>query len=100
MKCLLLTNTEPIAINLFAHGPNIVWVSDAAGSQAKYLGVFNVGEQQDGGIDVRWKDLGISDECTLRDLWAKKDIGKMQGGYRFKLAPHASGLYRVTNSSR
>ena len=36
------------------------------------------------------------DECLLRDLWQKKDVGVVEKGYTFRLAPHASGVYRVT----
>ncbi len=40
-------------------------------------------------------DLGLMGECSVRDLWAKKDIGKAKGEYTFEIGPHASGLYRI-----
>ena len=99
----LLDNDEVIAVDqkaahsrqLFPRGDQIAWISDAEGSDAKYLAVFNVGDQAPAEIRVEWKDLGLPPRCALRDLWEKKDLGTVQGGYTFQLAPHASGLYRV-----
>ncbi|MGB7719147.1 MAG: glycoside hydrolase family 27 protein [Bryobacteraceae bacterium] len=97
----LLTNDEVLAADqnatrsrqLFQRGDQIAWTSDAAG--AKYLAVFNVGNQALLEIRVDWAELGLPGTSSLRDLWQKKDLGRVKDGYTFKLPPHGSGLYRV-----
>ncbi len=100
----LLDNDEVTAVDqksvrsrqFFAHGDQIAWTSDIPGSKSKYLAVFNVGDQGPAEIRVEWKELGLPANCAIRDLWARKDRGKARDGYTFQIAPHASGLYRLT----
>lgn len=99
----LISNDEVLNVSqhatnshqLFDRTPQVAWISDAERSQAKYLAVFNVGDQGTTEIHVDWKELGLSGVRHVRDLWAKKNLGKAQTGYTFKIGPHASGLYRV-----
>ncbi len=63
----LISNDEVLQVNqhasnshqLFASGAQIAWVSHASDSQAKYLAVFNVGNQGAERIRVQWKRSGI-----------------------------------------
>jgi hypothetical protein len=99
----LLTNDEVLAAGqnatrsrqLFQRGDQIAWTSDAAAPGAKYLAVFNVGDQAPLEIRVNWSELGLPATCAVRDLWEKKDLGTVKDGYTFKIPPHGSGLYRV-----
>ena len=96
----LLTNGEALAVNqtgahgypFWQSGDRVAWVADAA--DGKYLAVFNSGERAES-IRVDWGALGLPARCVLRDLWSKRDVGAMDDGYSFRLAPHASGLYAV-----
>ena len=98
----LLTNDEVLAVDqagahgypFWQSGEQVAWVADGADGKEKYLGVFNAGERARP-IRVDWGALKLPERCTLRDLWAKKDVEAAAGGYTFQLAPHASGLYRV-----
>jgi hypothetical protein len=54
-----------------------------------------VGEQAPLEIRVNWAELGLRATCTLRDLWEKKDLGRVKDGYTFKIPPHGSGVYGV-----
>jgi hypothetical protein len=100
----LITNDEVLEVNqkgahgaAFAEGgPSVVWTADAVGSNARYVAVFNVGDRE--AIDIRldWPALKLPETCLLRDLWARKDLGTVRGGYTFRVAPHASGLFKVT----
>jgi hypothetical protein len=100
----LITNDEVLNVNqkaaaskeLFTRGDQVAWVAELPGSNAKYLAVFNTGDTNPEQIKVTWSDLGLSGECAIRDLWAKKDTGKTSDGQTFTVAPHASGLYRIT----
>jgi hypothetical protein len=46
-------------------------------------------------VRVEWKDLGLSGVVTVRDLWERKTLGKFEGGFSMKLAPHASAMLLV-----
>ena len=67
---------------------------------AKYVAVFNVGDRGPLGIRVDWPALGLPAKCALRDLWERKDVGAIEGGYTFQVQPHGSGLYKVGEKSR
>ena len=100
----LITNDEVLAVNqrglhgaAFAEGgASVIWTADEVGGKAKYLAVFNVGDRQAIDIRVDWQSLALPARCTLRDLWERKDVGDIDGGYTFRVAPHASGLYKLT----
>jgi len=99
----LITNDEVLAADQHgAHGSafaeggdSVVWTADGAEPDTKYVAVFNVGNA--GQIDIRleWAALKLPGTCVLRDLWARKDVGTVRGGYTFRVGPHGSGLYKV-----
>ena len=99
----LLTNEEVLAVDqkgshgypFWQSGSQVAWIADGANANEKYLGVFNTGERA-GELRVDWGALKLPERCTLRDLWKQEDVPASGGGYRFALAPHASGLYRVS----
>jgi len=99
----LVTNDEVLAVDqkgshgreVFSSGSARIWAADAPSGGAKYVGVFNVGER-DQEIRIQWPELGLPEACAVRDLWERKDMGAIRGGNTFHLAPHASGLYKVT----
>ena len=99
----LLSNDEVLAVDqkgahgypFWQSGAQVAWTADGASPRERYLGVFNAGERP-ANIRVDWGALKLPGQCALRDLWQKKDLGTMAGGYTFALAPHASGLYRLT----
>jgi hypothetical protein len=100
----LLTNDEVLEVNqratasrqLFARENQVAWTAEIAGSPAKYLAVFHIGDAGEEEIRVNWSDLGLSGDCAVRDLWAKKDLGTFPEGRSFSLAPHSSAIYRLT----
>jgi hypothetical protein len=100
----LISNDEVLAVNqkasasreLFTRGDQVAWVAEAPGSPAKYLAVFNTGDGGEEQIRVNWSELGLSGDCAVRDLWAKKDTGRVAAGQSFRVAPHASAFYRIT----
>jgi hypothetical protein len=100
----LITNDEVLAVNqkagaskeLFARGGQVAWVAESPGSAAKYVAVFNTGDDKEERILVSWAELGLSGDCTVRDLWGRKDVGMAANGQTFAVAPHASAFYRIT----
>jgi alpha-galactosidase len=99
----LITNDEVLAVNqqgarghaVAEGGDSVVWAADAAGPDAKYFAVFNVGDSKTAEIRVDWAALSMPAKCVLRDLWERKDLGTIAEGYTFRVQPHASGLYRL-----
>jgi hypothetical protein len=99
----LMTNDEVLAADqhgahggAFAEGGDgVVWTADAAGAGEKYVAAFNVGEAGPIDIRVEWAALKLPERCVLRDLWERKDIGTIRGGYTFRVGPHGSGIYKV-----
>ena len=99
----LVSNDEVLAADqhgahggAFAEGgDSVVWTADSVGADEKYVAVFNVGEA--GPIDIRvdWAALKLPERCVLRDLWERKDIGTIPGGYTFRVRPHGSGIYKI-----
>ena len=99
----LLTNDEVLSVDqhgdggrpIAESGDSVIWAA-GAGTGAKYLAVFNVGDGKPIDVRVDWRALKLPAKCRLRDLWEPKDLGIIEGGYRFNVAPHASGLYKLT----
>ena len=99
----LLTNDEVLAADQQgAHPRSIsggdfpVWSSELPGSRSRYLAIFNL---TDGGTiekQVVWKDLGLSGTCAVRDLWEKKDLGRMSDGFTAHVPPHGVVMVKVT----
>ncbi len=100
----ILTNRDVIAVDqdpkgIEAHrisqeGPLEVWVKQlSGGSQA--VGLFNRGEGP-GRMSVRFEDLGISGPVKVRDLWAHKNLGTLQGSYSAEVPRHGVVMIKVT----
>ena len=99
----LISNDEVLAVDqhgshggAFAEGSDsVVWTADGPSGNEKYVAVFNVGDSRPIDVRVDWAALKLPERCLLRDLWERKDIGAVSGGYAFRVLPHRSGLYRV-----
>jgi alpha-galactosidase len=100
----MISNDEVLAVDqqasaskeLFTRGNQVAWVAEMPGSASKYLAVFNIGDSGEEQVTVNWSELGLPPECSVRDLWEKKELGAVTGGQSFKVAPHASAFYKIT----
>jgi alpha-galactosidase len=101
----ILTNKEVIAVNqdpLGMQGRRVrkagdldIWAKQLKdGSRAVIL--FNRGEA-DADMSVSWEDLGYPAHLSanVRDLWQKKDLGKLTGSFTAKVAPHGVVMVKV-----
>jgi len=99
----LITNDEVLAVDqkasasreLSSHDNQVAWVAEMANSPAKYLALFNTADTGEAEIEVKWTDLELHGACTVRDIWAKKDLGRKTDAMTFQIAPHAAGYYRI-----
>jgi alpha-galactosidase len=102
----ILTNKEVIAVNqdpLGMEGRRVkekgdldVWARQLKdGSRAVVL--FNRGSAETE-MSVSWEELGYPAHLTaqVRDLWQKKDLGKVSGGFSAKVASHGVVMVKVT----
>ncbi len=102
----ILTNKEVIAVDqdslgmegrrVRKNGDSEVWAKQLKdGSRA--IALLNRGAS-DADISVSWEDLGYPAHLSgaVRDLWAKKDLGKFTGTFSAKVPSHGVAMLRVT----
>jgi len=99
----LLTNKEVIEVDqhstnnrqLFSKDSTVAWIADGMNenSAAKYIALFNTGiKTRD--VSVDFEQLKISGEIIVRDLWVKKDIGKLKE-IKASIGSHGAVLYKL-----
>jgi alpha-galactosidase len=99
----LLTNPEVIAVDqdpagLQGHrvsqeGPLEVWVKPLADG-SKAVGLFNR-SQSAAPVVVYFRDIGVSGTATVRDLWARRDLGSFPDSFSANVPKHGVVLIRV-----
>jgi len=107
MTLKLLTNNEALAVNqksinnheLRATDNEIIWVADDPETGAKYVAMFNVGDDVPRQIMIKWDELDIFGEQNVRDLWQKKNIDKFNDYFKASVNPHGCGLYKVSKNN-
>jgi hypothetical protein len=100
----MLTNPEVLDVDqhsghnheLFVRGSQLAWIADAPGSTDKYVAVFNLDDRAPAEVSVRWSELGLGHKCSVRDLWAKSNLGVMDEAFAPRIEPHGAGLFRIT----
>ena len=97
----LLSNDEVIAVDqagrvatpLSQATSQQVWrVKNADGSYT--VALFNLGTAT-ATVTVNWSDLSLSGSHSVRDLWAKKNLGSFSGSFSASLPSHGSRLITV-----
>jgi alpha-galactosidase len=99
----ILTNKEVIAVDqdskgvqghrVAEEGPLEVWAKPLAdGSYA--VGLFNRGESANP-VTLELKDIGISGEAKVRDLWAHRDVRSVSGSYTATVPKHGAVMLKV-----
>jgi alpha-galactosidase len=100
----ILTNKEVIAIDqdplgkqgdrVSAVGPVEIWAKPLKGGD-KAIGLFN---RDDTSLPVTLKlsDVGFGGGAKARDIWAAKDLGKIEGSYTVSVPSHGVVLLRLT----
>jgi alpha-galactosidase len=100
----LITNDEVLEVDqrgrgghqAVAEGNVRAWVASISPTRDYYIAVFNLGDET-AVANLPWsKFFMMGHSAEVRDLWAKKNLGK-QNGIETELRPHASALYRITD---
>ncbi len=99
----ILTNREVIAINqdplgvqghrVWQTGPIDVWVKPLADG-SKAVGIFNKGSPQ-GPVTVQFRDLGVGQSATVRQVWERKDLGRVENSFTATVPTHGVVLIKV-----
>jgi ricin-type beta-trefoil lectin protein/alpha galactosidase A-like protein/alpha galactosidase C-like protein len=99
-----LKNDEVININQHGSAPATpvsqasqqqVWRSPRNADGSYTVALFNLGDN-DTNITANWSDLGFTGNATVRDLWARQDLGTYGNSISRTLGQHASALFKVT----
>jgi alpha-galactosidase len=103
----VLTNPDVVAVDqdpdgkegyrVSQEGPLQVWMKPLADG-SKAVGLFNEGESTMP-VSVRFKDIGLSGEVSVRDLWARKDLGTFSGNYTAQVPRHGVVMLKVQSGS-
>jgi hypothetical protein len=104
----LLTNDAVLAIDQDKLGsPAIraskekgaeIWVKELSGGD-KAVGLFNR-DQSEQKITLKWDDAKLKGKQQVKDLWAGKDLGIMDGSLTLVVPSHGAILLRLTPGDR
>jgi alpha-galactosidase len=99
----ILTNPEVIAVDqdaagkqghiIYQEGPIAIMVKPLADG-SKAVGFFNR-EQGDVSETIKFSDIGLSQQATVRDLWAKKDLGSFHDSFTTDVPEHGVVFVRI-----
>lgn len=99
----ILSNPEIIAVDQDAagvqghriaqEGPLDIWMKPLADG-SKAVGLFNRGEDA-APITVYFKDAGVGESATLRDLWTRKDLGIFKDSFTVEVPMHGVVMIRM-----
>ncbi len=99
----ILTNPELIAVDqdpagmqghrIMEQGAIVVMMKPMADG-SKVVGFFNR-EQGVVTASVKFSDIGLGDSASVRDLWAKKELGVQHGSFTTDVTEHGVVLVRI-----
>ncbi len=104
----LITNAEVLSVNqkssrnreLFSRNGHVGWAADAPDSGDKYVALFNPKNPPENSgktepVSFSFEEIGLSEKCTIRDLWTGKDLGVFEKSFTPRIPYHGAGLYRI-----
>ncbi len=99
----ILTNREVIAVDQDAlgkqgfrvaqEGPFEVWMKPMADG-SKVVGLFNR-QRTTEPMTVKFSEIGVQGEASIRDLWVKKDLGTFRDSFTAYVPRHGVVLVRI-----
>ena len=99
----ILSNPEIIAVDqdpagvqgrrVSEEGPLDIWMKPLADG-SKAVGLFNRGEDA-APMTVYFKDVEVGDSATVRDLWARKDLGRFKDSFTAEVLKHGVVMLRM-----
>ena len=71
-----------------------VWSKTLTGTNTKAVALLNRSAST-ANMTVNWSDIGLSGSATVRDLWARADLGSFSGSYTASVPSHGIVLIKV-----
>ncbi len=72
-----------------------VWVKKLASPEERVVLLLDRSDEQRE-IAVSWSEVGLAGSATVRDLWARSDLGRFTDGYAARVEPHGVAMLKVT----
>ncbi|HAH25502.1 MAG TPA: alpha-galactosidase [Prolixibacteraceae bacterium] len=102
----LLTNDKVLDVNQHSSGNKqlkaekglVVWTADVPKTADKYVAFFNTNDTGTSDISVTLKELGVTGNYLVSDLWSKDEKRKVNDQYKVSVNPHASVLVRFSKA--
>lgn len=105
----ILTNPEVIAVDqdpagvqgvrVYSSSTLEVWSKPLEASGARAVVLFNRGDEA-ADIGVNWSDIGLAaGDATVRDLWARADLGLFAGGFSANVPAHGVVMVKIAGAN-
>lgn len=100
----LLENDEVLAVNQDSLGDQAVTIARESDTRvyakkmedgSRAVGLFNLSSNDTATVTVKWSDLNISGQRTVRDLWREKDLGRFENEFSMPVASHSAELVKI-----
>jgi hypothetical protein len=99
----LITNDEVLAVNRSSTNNRqlsnsdgfIIWTANIPDSRDKYIAFFNI-DNISRQTKINFSDIDLKEQCFVRDLWAKKDLGLFRDLFTAAIGCHSAGLYKIS----
>ena len=101
----ILTNPDVVAVDqdpagnqghrIWQEGPLEIWIKVMA-DRSRVVGLFNRGYSAEK-ITVRFDRIGVGESASVRDLWARKDLGSFTDSFSASVPRHGVVLVRIGN---
>ena len=100
----LLTNKEVLKMHsestdvrlLFQENGKAAIASKNKNTGETYLALFNISETETLEISANLKDLALTGDVNITNMWTGKEVGTVKDVFTQNIAAHASGLYKIS----
>jgi hypothetical protein len=83
-------------VRVRADGDLEVWSKVQSGTGVRAVALFNRGAAA-ADIEVRWSEIGLpSGAATVRDLWARADVGSFRDRYTANVPSHGLAMLKIS----
>ncbi len=97
------TNPEVLAVNqnskenhqVLKRNGQAVWVATDNDTGDKYVAMFNMTEKKRS-VNFKLEQVSLRGSFAVRDLWLRKDIGKVSQTLKAEIEPHGAVLYKLS----
>lgn len=98
----LLTNADALDADQHGREPRQIfadsslrkWISLRAGTESRYLAIFNVSAEARR-VEQQLEEAGLEGGCRVRDIWAGADLGICQTSFSVAVPAHGVGFFRL-----